>query len=226
MSGVDDPLARAAKNDDGTTKFVRVQGRTGQWYLMPADPDGGPLTFWSPPNEEIDEEAFRDEHGNVLAGVVCFRNGSTHQMPLDASLRPVLSMVAIVNPDGLVESANPGGWPLTEDELDATEPPPDSTDLPDWQRDVVTNVARDGLWRYLTTRMRAADGGWADVLMSKGDQPLSVEADWGVMAGGPPNGQVGRFTFMLLLGGLVAVELDAEGRPVRSNAAVRHQLEK
>lgn len=222
MPEFEEILEQAAKNPDGSLGYVRVQSPGGQWYVMPASPDGGPLTFWTSPNESTDESAFRDDAGHVLAGVVRFRNGSMTVSPLDASLRPLISVVSIVAGER-VESANPGGWPLTDEELDAAEPPDITEGLPDWHRNAVKDVARDDLGQFLTTRVRAADGGWADVLMTTAGTPLCFEQDQSVMLGKPPSGDVKTFSMMRGLGGWVAVTLDDDGQPTRSGASLREQ---
>lgn len=119
-------------------------------------------------------------------------------------------------------SPNPGGWPLSEEELDRTQPPEDPPDWPEWQRQAMTDVARDDLGQPLTTRVRAADGGWADVLMTTAGEPLQIDIDLGLAAGGEPQGVQKRATLMRALGGLVLITLDAHGRPEHSASGVRH----
>jgi hypothetical protein len=85
--------------------------------------------------------------------------------PFDPNLRPTISLVALVQGD-LVYSANPGGWPLIEQKLDGRLPVRDDSDLPRWRREAMARVARDGLGQPLTTRLRAGDGEWSNVLMA------------------------------------------------------------
>lgn len=220
MTAVDDLMAMAARNADGTVRHVRVQGSSGQWFVMPASAGGGPVTSWAPRSPGPgDDAAFVDDHGNVLTSVVVMPRGLMTICPLDASLRPTITVSALVRED-LVFSPNPGGWPLTEDELDNPRPPDDMSGLPAWQRDAMRTVARDPLGQWLTTRVRAGDGGWADVLMTEAGQPISIEIDLGVIAGGPAQGTASRIMLMPGLGGLVAVTVGVDGRPVRSGASL------
>jgi hypothetical protein len=220
VNGIEELLLRAARDDCGELILRRVQGRTGQWFVMPLDPDGLPLTFWAPSDSRFSEDAFCDEEGNVLMGVVFMYYGLYRTTtPLDASLRPTISVVALVH-NGETVSPNPGGWPLTEEELDREEPPPDPPNLPEWQREAMASVARDGLGQPLTTRIRAADGGWADILMTRSGEPLRFDLDLGMAAGHEPRGETKRMTLMRALGGLVAITLDEQGRPEHSPAGV------
>jgi hypothetical protein len=211
----------AARDEQGNPVFGRVQGRTGQWFRTPLDEDGLPVAGWAeegPP--EAPPEAFRDEDGRVLTGIVVMRHGLRMSMPLDASLRPVWPIAALTN-QGRTTSPNPGCWPLTEEEVERLEPPPEPPGLPDWQRAAVRDVARDDLGQLLTTRIRAADGGWADVLMTTSGEPLVFEIDLGIAAGGEPQGKEERVMLMRALGGLVVVTVDTVGRPRQSPAWLR-----
>jgi hypothetical protein len=221
MSEIDEFLKNAAHDANGEPVFIRVQGRKGQWFVTPMDPHGGVLSFWGPPNTQFADDAFRDEQGNVLMGFVFLHNGSIMPTPLDASLRPVLELEVLVTKEGGTESPNPGGWPLTEEELDATKPPVDPPNLPDWQRQAMADVARDDLGQPLTTRVRAADGGWADVLMTNDGEPLRIEVDIGQVAGATPDGRLSPVSLMRGLGALVVVALDPHNRPVRSPESLR-----
>lgn len=216
MTGDTGPLRFAARDADGELILRRVQGRTGQWFLMPTDASGSILSFWSKPGSPQDEDAFHDDDGNVLVGVLLLHTGMTMTMSLDASLRPVAEVTAIVSQEVGTVSPNPGGWPLTEEELDRAEPPPDDLDVPRWRREATADVARDELGQQLTTRVRASDGGWADALMTADGRPLAFDVDLGVAAGGEPLGETERVTLMRALGGLVVMALADQGRPIHS----------
>lgn len=220
MNELEKLLERAARDDKGHPVLERVQGRTGQWFATPVDTDGERIEFWAPPDEAV-EDAFRDEQGNVLMGVMVMYNRSLIPMALDASLRPVFAVEALVS-HGRSTSANPGCWPLTEEEVDGVQPQ-ETPDLPEWHRMALEAVLRDDLGGPLTTRVRAADGGWADVVMVADGAPHAFKVDLGVARGSEPEGKTTPVTFMRRLGGLVPVVLDAEGRPVHSPAWMRQQ---
>ena len=203
-----------AFDENGQLMTDRVQSREGHWFVVPIDADGFIVTFWAPPDTQFAEDAFRDDDGNVLMGVVVMHNGSMMLTPLDASLRPTIVLSAIVTGEQTT-SANPGGWPLTPEELDREESPPlDNDSLPDWERNSIDGVARDGLGRLLTTRVKAADGQWADVVMIEDGTPKLFDLDLGLIETGSPSGHSSRAVSVLLPSGRVVVLVDEQGRPL------------
>jgi hypothetical protein len=148
--------------------------------------------------------------------VALMHNGSVVGTPLDASLRPLVKIEALISANGVTESANPGGWPLTEEELDAPAPPADGPDLPQWQRQAMTDVARDDLGQPLTTRIAAADGGWADVLMTTAGDPLRFAVDLRDVISEAPDDGPTSVTLMRGRSGLTLAVVDAQGRPATS----------
>jgi hypothetical protein len=81
-------------------------------------------------------------------------------------------------------------------------------------------AARDGLGQLLTTRLRAGDGEWADVLMMSDGKPLTTQVDLGEISGGALEDKQSTIMLMRGFGGLIAVAVDPEGRPVRSAASL------
>jgi len=230
MTEIEDFLRRAgAYESDGQPRLDRFQGSNGQWFLMPVGEDGLPVTFWGHPDPRIDDgKSLRDEFGNALMGVVVMHDGSMHTTALDASLRPTITISAYISRDGRTTSANPGGWPLTAEELDRIdrdETPEIPRSLPGWQRRSLTGVARDPLGRLLTIRMKAADGQWTDVLMMENGEPQRFQADFGEIQSGTPNGQVKAVTTARAAKGFVIVELNELGIPTWGTQSVNARLQ-
>jgi hypothetical protein len=218
VTEIEDFLRRAGAYDsDGQPRLDRVQGSKGQWFLIVVDKDGLPITFWGQADPRLDDEnSFRDEAGNVLKAVVILHEGSLVVTSVDASLRPTIEISAFVTKDGRTTSANPGGWPLTTEELDRidrAEAPEIPGNLAEWQRRSLVGVARDPLGRLLTTRLRAADGQWADVVMMDNGEPQRFEVDFGDVQSGKPSGEVRAVTTARSARGWILVELNEQGLP-------------
>jgi hypothetical protein len=205
-----------ALDEEGNLRTDRFEGAKGQWFLMPVDRDGLPATFWTEPDENdprFSKDAFRDEQGRVLTGIVLLPAGLQSLTPLDASLRPLLQL-SMVMTRGKTISANPGGWPLTEEELDREELPPPPDHWPRWQTEAYEKSAKDRLGRPFSTRLRAADGGWADALMDPNGRVVTVEvepSELGEQGGKPVSMAVIRGP----AGSAVPVPFQ-DGRPTRS----------
>jgi hypothetical protein len=231
MSEMEDFLKRAgAYLPNGQLRLDRVQGSTGQWFLSPVDADGMAVTFWGRPEPVfISEDCFRDEDGNVLMRIVFMHDGSSTTSPVDASLRPTISVSALVTREGGTTSANPGGWPLTTEELDRidrNEKPELPDDIPEWERRSLEGVARDDLGRLLTTRVKAADGQWVDVLMMENGEPQRFELDFGLIESREPSGQISTVTTARVAKGRVIVTLDEQGRPTLGSQSLNERMEK
>jgi hypothetical protein len=219
VTTIEDFLRSAGAYDsNGQIRVERVQGSTGQWFLAAVDADGEPVMFWGPPDARfVDDKAFRDEAGNVLMSIVVLYNGGTFVTSVDASLRPTISIASLIGPDGSATSANPGGWPLTPEELDRIdrgEPPETPREVSDWERRLLAGVARDELGRPLTTRVKAADGQWADVLMMESGASQRLEIDFGMLTSGTPDGRLRAATTVRAGKRLIVAELDQDGHPV------------
>lgn len=223
MTSIGEFLQSAGAFDsNGQIRVERVQGTTGQWFQVAVDADGTPVTFWGAPDARFaDEKSFRDGRGNVLMSIAVMYDGNTLVTPVDASLRPTISVASLVTSDG-ARSANPGGWPLTREELeqiDRGEPPAMSRDVPEWVRRLLEGVATDELGRPLTTRVKATDGLWTDVLMMENGEPQRLEVDFEMMESGKPGGHLKAATTVRVGKTLVVVELDAEGCPIVRRAS-------
>jgi hypothetical protein len=209
-----------AVDEQGHLRTDRFEGATGQWFEMAVDPDGLPAAFWTAPDAEdprVTDDAFRDEQGMVLTGLILLPGGRELLTPLDASLRPLVQ-VSMVLTGGKTISANPGGWPLTEEELDREQPPPPPDDWPRWRKQAYEKAAKDRLGRPFSTRVQAADGGWADALMDPNGQVVSIGVEPSEL------GQVGEnLTSATVIRGpagrVVLVRLE-DGRPALSRQAL------
>lgn len=83
---------------------------------------------------------------------------------------------------------------------------------------MLAGVARDELGRPLTTRVKAADGQWADVLMMESGAPQRLEIDFGMLKFGTPDGRLRAATTVRAGKRFIVAELEQDGRPIIRHA--------
>jgi hypothetical protein len=232
---VEQALAAAAVDGHGNIVYRQVSTTTGQAVVVPVDRDGSILTFWTPEEaypEGFIEDSFRDEEANVLTTMVSTPGGYLAE-PVDAHLRPTIgtlrSIVASegemnVDPQrGFLESLPPSS---SSQESLSRESQGEQSNAPSWLTQQLSRGARDTFGNLLTKRMRAADGGWADVLIDQEDRPLQFWVDMDNVSQ-PPNEGANRelMTFIVAQGGQVAVPFDPEvQRPAYSPNGVEQRM--
>jgi hypothetical protein len=213
-------LAFAQRDDDGRLKLRRVNTVQGTRVLMPVDVSGAPLTFWASPSSDADAGAFRDERDNVLMGVVADPAGDFMLSSVDRNLRPLVppSRHQPPNREALYD-VDGGPWPVVEPKAPSAARGRFPELSRKFDRAMALGAACEG-GDYLTARVRAADGDWADLIVDDDGSMVVTEADIHAFnIGSEVKSGSDRIAFMRHDGGYSAVVLNADGVPVHGSGA-------